>query len=315
MHKLAGSMMALALLAGCAREAPQSYQGYAEGEFVRIAAPYAGSLSTLAVQRGAEVKAGAPLFMLEQDNEKAGHDEAVQRLKQAAAQLENLKKGKRPVEIDAIIAQREQVRAALTLSQADFARDRKLVAAGFVSSQKLDTSRAALERDQARFKELEAQIAAAKLSARSDDIRAAEAAVEMSRATLAKADWSLAQKSVKAPLSGLVQDTLYVAGEWVPAGSPVVTLLPPQNLKVRFFVPETRIAALKTGQTVKVTCDGCGAPFSATINYIAPQAEYTPPVIYSQENRNKLVFLVEARPTPETAAKLRPGQPMDVSLN
>lgn len=313
MHKL--SMMMLALLVGCTREAPQFYQGYAEGEFVRIAAPYAGSLSTLAVQRGAEVKAGAPLFALEQDNEIAGRDEAVQRLKQAAAQLENLKKGKRPVEIDAILAQREQARAALKLSQADFARDQKLVAAGFVSSQKLDTSRAALERDQAHFKELEAQIAAAKLSARSDDIRAAEAAVEMSRATLAKADWSLAQKSVKAPVSGLVQDTLYVAGEWVPAGSPVVTLLPPQNLKVRFFVPETRIAALKTGQTVKVTCDGCGAPFSATINYIAPQAEYTPPVIYNQENRNKLVFLIEARPAADTAAKLRPGQPMDVSLN
>jgi len=312
--KYLGSILALAALAGCADQAPQAYQGYAEGEFVRIAAPYAGSLTSLAVQRGAEVKAGAPLFALEQDNEKAGRDEAGQRLKQAEAQLENLKKGKRPVEIDAVLAQRDQARAALKLSQADMARDQKLAAAGFISSQKLDASRAALERDQARLKELEAQLATAKLAARSDDIRAAEAAVEAARATLAKADWALAQKSVKAPLAGLVQDTLYVPGEWVPAGSPVVSLLPPQNLKVRFFVPETRITALKLGQTVQVSCDACGAPLAATVSYIAPQAEYTPPVIYSQETRNKLVFMVEARPAPEAAVKLRPGQPLDVSL-
>lgn len=310
-----GIWIAVAALAGCGDKAPQAYQGYAEGEFVRIAAPYAGSLTHLAVQRGADIQGGAPLFALERDNEKAAREEAAQRLKQAEAQLENLKKGRRPAEIDAILAQREQARATLKLAQADYERDHKLAASGFVSPQRLDASRAALERGRQQMKEIEAQLAVARLAARSDDIRAAEAAADAARAALARADWALAQKSVTAPLGGQVQDTLYVQGEWVPAGSPVVVLLPPQNLKVRFFIPQARLAALKTGQPVSISCDGCAAPIAATVSYIAPQAEYTPPVIYSQENRDKLVFLVEARPKPEDAAKLRPGQPVDVRLN
>jgi HlyD family secretion protein len=311
---LTGLLIAAAGMAGCSRDAPQLYQGYAEGEFVRVAAPYAGALTSLAVQRGGQVEAGAPLFALEQDNEKAARDEAMQGLKRAEAQWENLKKGKRPVELDVVIAQREQARAALKLSMADLSRDEKLAKDGFISSQKLDSDRTALERDRQHLKELEAQLASAKLAARVDEVRAAEAQVAASRATLARADWSLAQKSVKAPVAGLVQDTLYVPGEWVPAGNPVISLLPPQNIKVRFFVPETRINALKPGQSVSVSCDGCAAPIPATISYIAPQAEYTPPVIYSKENRGKLVFMVEARPAPADATKLRPGQPLDVRL-
>lgn len=311
---LPGLLIVTVALASCSHEALPLYQGYAEGEYVRIAAPYAGSLTSLAVQRGAQVETGAPLFALEQDNEKAARDEAAQGLKRAEAQLENLKKGKRPAELDAIVAQREQARAGLKLSEADYARDEKLAKAGFISSQKLDAGRATLKRDRERLKELEAQLATAKLTARVDEIRAAEAAVAAAQAGLARADWSLAQKSVKAPVAGLVQDTLYVQGEWVPAGSPVVSLLPPQNIKVRFFVPETRVGALKTGQAVTLSCDGCAAPVAAAISYISPQAEYTPPVIYSRENRGKLVFLVEARTAPADAAKLRPGQPLDVRL-
>ncbi|MGE5027604.1 MAG: HlyD family secretion protein [Betaproteobacteria bacterium] len=311
---LPGLLIAATALAGCSHEASPLFQGYAEGELVRVAAPYAGSLTTLAVQRGAQVGAGTPLFTLEQDNEKAARAEAAENLKRAEAQLENLKKGKRPPELEAIVAQREQARAALKLSEADFARDDQLAKAGFISSQKLDADRASLKRDRERLNELEAQLVTAKLAARVDEIRAAEAAVAAARATLARADWSLAQKSVVAPVAGLVQDTLYVQGEWVPAGSPVVSLLPPQNIKVRFFVPEARIGSLKTGQAVRMTCDGCNAPIPGAISYISPQAEYTPPVIYSRENRNKLVFLVEARPAPADAAKLHPGQPVDVRL-
>lgn len=290
------------------------YQGYAEGEFVRVASPYAGSLTTLTVHRGAQVGIGEPLFALEQENEKAGREEATQGLKRAEAQLENLKKGKRPAELDAIIAQQEQARATLKLSEDDFVRDEKLAKANFISRQKLDVDRTALKRDRERLKELEAQLATANLAARADEIRAAEATVSVAQATLARADWSLAQKSVKAPVAGLVQDTLYVQGEWVPAGNPVVSLLPPQNIKVRFYVPELQIGALKTGQAVTLLCDGCAATISAVISYISPQAEYTPPVIYSRENRGKLVFLIEARPSPTDAAKLHPGQPVDVKL-
>jgi len=304
----------IAVLAGCSREAPQFYQGYVEGEFVRIAAPYAGMLSELKTQRGAQVRAGAPLFVLEQENERAARMEAQQRVQRAEAQLENLRKGKRPSELAAIQAQREQGRALLKQSEADFARDTKLAASGFISKQKADATRAALDRDRARVAELDAQLTTAKLSARSDEIRSAEADVEAVRAVLRQAEWKLAQKSVNAPVAGLVQDTLYVQGEWVPAGSPVVSLLSPQNIKVRFFVPEERLAGLRVGQAVKINCDKCGVSITASIGYIAPQAEYTPPVIYSKENRSKLVFLIEARPSAADAVKLHPGQPVDVNL-
>jgi HlyD family secretion protein len=100
----------------------------------------------------------------------------------------------------------------------------------------------------------------------------------------------------------------------VPAGAPVVNLLPPGNIKVRFFVPEREVGALKPGQPVTLACDGCTGPIPAQITYVAPQAEYTPPVIYSRERREKLVFMVEARPAPADAPKLHPGQPVEVTL-
>ena len=129
---------------------------------------------------------------------------------------------------------------------------------------------------------------------------------------MAQAEWKLSQKIVNAPVGGLVNDTNYVVGEWVPAGRPVASLLPPANVKLRFFVPEARVATIRQGDAVNVSCDGCGAPIRATVTYISAQAEYTPPVIYSQGTREKLVYMVEARPAIADATRLRPGQPVDV---
>ena len=162
--------------------------------------------------------------------------------------------------------------------------------------------------------ELKAQLATARLAARPDEIRAAQAATAAAREALAQAEWRLEQKSLRAPRDGQVTDTLYVQGEWVPAGSPVVTLLPPTHIKVRFFIPEKILGSVKVGQPVSVRCDGCGEPITAPVSYISPQAEYTPPVIYSRENRAKLVFLLEARPAPAEATRLHPGQPVEVRL-
>ena len=103
-------------------------------------------------------------------------------------------------------------------------------------------------------------------------------------------------------------------GEFVAAGNPVVALLPPENLKVRFFVPQEKLPQIKTGGTVSVKADGAAHPFTATVNYISTQAEYTPPVIYSRETRAELVFMIEAKFSPADAAQLRPGQPVDVEL-
>jgi HlyD family secretion protein len=135
---------------------------------------------------------------------------------------------------------------------------------------------------------------------------------------LAQSDWRLAQRAVSftaaTPAKALVHDTFYSEGEWVAAGNPVVSLLPPGNVKLRFFVPETAVGGLKIGQAVRAACDGCSAPVAAKISYISRQAEYTPPVLYSREQRAKLVFLVEARPDPADAVKLKPGQPLDVTV-
>jgi HlyD family secretion protein len=109
-----------------------------------------------------------------------------------------------------------------------------------------------------------------------------------------------------------VADTFFRVGEWVNAGQPVVALLPPSGLRARFFVPEAELGALKIGQAVALRCDGCGEPINARIDFIATRAEYTPPVIYSNAQRARLVFMVEARPDVKDAMRLKPGQPLDV---
>lgn len=308
------SLGMLGALAACSNGGPRVYQGYAEGEYVRVAAPFAGTLQKLAVARGAQVRAGDSLYALEQENEAAARREAQERLRNAEAQLANLRKGKRPTEIDAIRAQYAQAEAALKLSQAQLKRSEELVARSFISKERLDEARANRDRDSQRLAELKAQLATARLAARPDEVKAAEYNVEAARAALAQAEWRLAQKSVKSPVAGLVQDTYFVVGEWVNANQPVVSLLPPQNIKLRFFVEERHLGRVTVGQKLAATCDGCSAPIAAAVTFISPQAEFTPPVIYSRQERAKLVFLVEARPAPQDAVKLHPGQPVEVSF-
>ena len=306
-------LLALAL-AACSKGEPPALQGYVEGEYVRIAAPFAGTLVKLETQRGAAVREGAPLFALEAENEDAARREAEEQVRRAEAQLNDLRKGKRETEIGAVRAQLAQAEAAAVLSQKELARQLDLVAKGFVSAQSADQARANRDRDRDKVVEMRNMLATNMAGARPDELRAAEAQVNASRQALAQADWRLRQKSVAATAAGVVTDTMFVQGEWVNAGAPVVSILPPANVKVRFFVPEPRLGALRVGQRVDIACDGCGAPIAASISFIAPQAEFTPPVIYSKESRAKLVFRVEARTSPEDAAKLHPGLPVDVRL-
>jgi HlyD family secretion protein len=299
-------------LAACTNDGERIYQGYAEGEYVRVAAPFSGTLQVLSVKRGAQVKPGDPLFTLEQENEAAARNEAQQRLQNAEAQLANLQKGKRPSEIEAIRAQLAQAEAALKLSATQLKRQEQLVEQNFIARERLDEARTAYDRDTQHRAELRAQLATAQLAARPDEIRAAQHSVGAAKAALAQAEWKLDQKSVKAPVAGLVQDTYFVRGEWVNANQPVVSLLPPENIKVRFFVEQSRLGAVRVGQKLAVACDGCAALIAAEVSFISPQAEFTPPVIYSRQERAKLVYLIEARPAPADAATLHPGQPVEV---
>jgi HlyD family secretion protein len=312
-RNIAGASLILALT-GCGGGESGSYQGYAEGEYVRVAAPFAGTLQKLAVARGGQVKPGDALFVLEQENETAARREAEERLRNAESQLADLQKSKRQSEIDTVRAQLAQAEAAARLSAVSLKRSEDLVAKNFISKQQLDEARENHARDLQRVAEMRAQLETAHLAARPDEIKAAEYNVGAAKAALAQADWKLGQKTVNSTVTGLVQDTFYVLGEWVNANQPVVSLLPPQNIKVRFFVEERQLGAVKIGQQATVACDGCGAPLAARVTFISPQAEYTPPVIYSREERAKLVYLIEARLAPEDAVKLHPGQPLDVRL-
>ena len=303
-HFLQSVCAAAFLAAGCADKPAGVYQGYAEGEFVMVAAPSAGRLEKRWVRRGQEVDAKAPLFALEHESERAARHEAEERLRNAEARLANRETGRRAPEIEAIRAQNAQAAAARDLSTQQLRQQEKLFREGYISQARLDEARAAHERDIARVAETEAQMRGARLSlGRDKEIAAARAEVEAARAVLSQAEWRLEQRAVAAPAKALVHDTFYSEGEWVPAGSPVASLLPPGNVKLRFFVPETVVGALRNGQAVSASCDGCGAPIGAKIAYISRQPEYTPPILYSRDQRAKLVFLVEAQPEPADGAR------------
>jgi HlyD family secretion protein len=183
-----------------------------------------------------------------------------------------------------------QAKANLALSENELARRKQLRADnGVISAEELDQAKSRRDSDAAQ--------------------------VESQNDALTKARWSFDQKQQFAPVNAFVQDTLYRQGEWVAAGNPVVVLLPPENLKVRFFVPQEMLPRIKTGENVSVTFDGATKNYSATVNYISTQAEFTPPVLYNRENRAKLIFMIEAKFSPADAAELRPGQPVDVKIS
>jgi HlyD family secretion protein len=307
-------LFALSVLAACRRGEPSTYQGYVEGEFVHVASPVGGRLERLAVQRGQIVAAGAPLFTLEAEQESAAKREAEGQLRAAEAHLSDLTTGQRPQELD--VAKAELAQAVTSEKQAALQLGRREVqfGAGVIPREQVDDARSAHEVAAARVEELASRLKVARLPSRRDEIREQTAEVEAERAAVAQEDWRLGQKQVAATQAGLVADTLYREGEWVPAGSPVVRILPPANVKLRFFVPESVAGGLAPGRKVTVRCDGCKADVEATVSFIAAEPEYTPPIIYSKETRAKLVFLVEARPALEHAPELRPGQPVTVAL-
>jgi len=306
-------LLILLLVAGCSEPATSAFPGYAEGEYLRLASPLAGTLAKVHLRTGDSPAAGAPAYVLEQASETAARQESQSRLERAEALLADLRKGARSDEVAAIAAELKAFEAAAALSRANLERERKLVADGFLSRARLDQLGAVLAADRARVDQAGARMRTARSSARSDQVAAASKEVDAARAQLAQTQWRLDQKTQAVPVAGLVAEVNFRAGEWVPAGAPIITLLPPANIKARFFIPEARLGQLKVGQGATIACDGCAAPIKARITFISPQAEFTAPLIYSKENRSTLVFMVEATPEPQQAARLHPGQPLTVT--
>lgn len=290
------------------------YLGYVEGETSLIAPPVAGQLLERAVDRGGHVKKGDRLFVIDPTVAKAEVARAEAALAEARARHENLLTGKRPEEQDVVRAQRREVEASLAMAETELKRQSELLPRGFTTRQAYDQAESQVRQLRARLASLAAQERAGDLAARQAEIAAAAALIVQNQANLEQARKRLADLMPAAPDDALVENTFFNVGEWVPVGTPVVSLLPASRVKLRFFVPEEDIARARIGRKVSFTCDGCPPDMKASIIYVSPRAEFTPPVIYSQSARTKLVFLIEARPdkVPDDIA-LAPGLPVSVA--
>ena len=265
------SILLLLLLSACGKSDDSAWLGYGEGDNAFIAAPQPGWVSSLRVERGSYVHRGDLLFTLDDTAQIATRDQAVASLETAKASL----------------AQEE---ANLAYAQRQLRRQMGLARANAGTPTNLDLAKSNYEQSAARIAQLKSQI-------------------EQTNASLSGATYSLTQRNIVAQTEGRVQDIYFRPGEYVPASTPVVSILPPKNIYVRFFVPETEFSKVHIGQKVRVTCDGC-KPMTAEISFIAQQEEFTPPVIFSQDSRTKLVFKLEARVP--GGMKLNPGQPVQV---
>jgi HlyD family secretion protein len=292
---------------------PTEWQGYAEADFVKVGATQQGLLTSLFVVRGSQVAAGAALFDQDDTADRAARDQTARQFKQAEEQLANLRAGGKPTEIQQAEAALADANAARDKIEGDLKRYETLVKTSAVTQQLVEQQRADLRSANAKVAGLEAALAQMRAPmGRDGEIKAQQEMIESLRAAVTMAQWRIDQRHVMAPVKGVVADVLARPGETIPAGGPVVSLLPPENIFVRFFVPETRLAEVHGGDKVALLCDRCPGDLTATISFISPQAEFTPPVIYSEASRAKLVYMVEARPPPAQAARINPGQPIAV---
>jgi len=266
-------LVAVFTLSGCNDKASDAWPGYIEGDYIDVTPEVSGKLKQLFVSKGQKVQQGDVLFALEENPERLQVTELQARV---AAQHHKIK----------------DIQAQLTLSQQSLARSERLAKIDLSSLSDLDAARA----KQASSK--------AQLAANKDELEAQEA-------LLAKASWLLSRKQQVASATGYIDDIWFNTGEWVPLGKPVIRLRPTDGLIIRFFVPESELASIVMGSQVMVNSDG-QQPFLATVEAIASEPEFTPPVLYSDKARDKLMFWVEARPNHKDNLTLHPGMPVDV---
>jgi HlyD family secretion protein len=289
------------------------WQGYADADFVKVGPTQQGLLTAIHVARGDKVVKGAPLFDQDDADDRAASDQAEDQLAQAKDQLVNLQSPSKPTEIEQAEANLRDAQAERGKIQDDLDRNEALLKSGAATVQIVDQQRADLRSAASKVQGFEAALAQMRASlGREGEINAQTATVKAALAALVMARWRLEQRHVVSPASGTIADVLARSGETLAAGAPVVSILPPENIFVRFFIPEPALSNAHTGDEVALLCDGCPPGLTATLSFIAPQAEFTPPVIYSESTRGKFVFLAEAQPKPSEAALLNPGQPVSV---
>ncbi len=287
--------------------------GYVEGDFVLLAPVEPARLLSLSVHRGDRVHAGETVATFEKADAEIAVQNAEAALLEAKSNLDNLKQGKRPEEIAVLEANLNSAEASEAEAARVLSRQRALVGRGIAAQSALDDAETQANLARAKVAEAKANLRVAQLPARPDEIKAAEARVDQARTALAQARWKLSQRVLKADRPGRVDDVIRNPGEIGGPTAPVLSILPDGATKLRVFVPEAKLSAVHVGGRLSVECDGCPPGLTARVTYVSRDPEFTPPVIYSLESRQKLVYLVEARPDAD-AEGLKPGQIVDVDL-
>ncbi len=287
--------------------------GYVEGEYVLMAPVEIAQIARITVRRGDHVARGQNLVFLERRDAEIALAGAKAALAQATSKLENISRGRRPQEIAVIEASLASARFQAREAKRNLVRQKDLLDRGIAAQSKYDAAKTRYDVAEAHVGELEANLKVARLPARAAEIKAASAAVDQAGAAEERAAWRVSKRTLRADAPATVIDVIRNPGEVAGPAAPVLSLLPDGAIKLRLYIGETLLAKLHLGTVLSVHCDGCGSGMTASVNYISPNPEFTPPVIYSLENRQKLVYLVEARPGPDATA-LKPGQIVNVDL-
>lgn len=287
--------------------------GYIEGRFTYEASPASGYLQTLAVHRGEPVKAGQLLYVLNAQPESQAFWQSEAQAAASQQQYIDMTLGQRPSEIKALEEEKVAAEATLVYAKQTLKRKQRLYKEGVLDESDLDRAKSDYLHDKAMVAEATAKIVTAKLGARIHQQNAQKDSARAASFAMKKSQWYLSKKTKRALKSGRVEKTFYREGEYVQAGQPVLSMLVPTEVKVVMFLPEPMLGKIKVGEKLSFACDGCKAG-TATVDYIAAQAEYTPPVLYSQDARKDLVYRVEAAIPAATALSYHPGQPVDINL-
>ena len=276
--------------------------GYVEGESLFLAAPVSGTLTLIRAEEGQRVAAGAQLFAIDPATLSAEGEQARAQVAEARTQIASAEANAQQAEAEATAAATDVDKARRDLNRLlSVRRDDPAAVAGT----DIDAAQAALREASARLR-----AARETAAARRAQIAAARAQESQARGGSREVDIRVGQLSPPAPSPARVEEVFYRPGEWVAANQPIVSLLPDERVKIRFFVPEQEVARYRPGRNVRFSCDGCAAGLTARINYVSPRPEFTPPVIFSRDSRDRLVFMVEALPA--KPASLMPGLPVDV---
>lgn len=286
------------------------FNGYVEADYHYAAPVVAGRIQRIAVVEGQVVTRGQLLVEMDDRTARAALREAEARVAEAAAMLDNLRTGAREDEIAVIRADLERAKAVERQGKINFDRTATLVERGVAAQSQWDSDRAALDAATAAVLELEAQLRVAVLPAREAELARADQALRAAEAARDAAEVALEEQKVLSPFDGFVEDIFFKSGEVAAAGAPVMSMYDPARMKAVLFLPETDRARATIGQQLALSCDGCREGIQARLVRLASSPQHTPPIIYSRDERHRLVFRAEALIPPGSG--LLPGQPISL---